>query len=113
MNGNDNRGDSSADEQFFGKEQEKPAPVPILVTRGTVNGPAKENAPDEARSNVIDLDTYRSAPNTQSVEEALVQEWNLNPGGTGPLVKLIMVSSGFGSVKRSSARSSDIQCLAA
>ncbi|MCS7461459.1 hypothetical protein N0M98_15005 [Paenibacillus doosanensis] len=113
MNGNDNRSENSAGEQASGKGQEKQTPVPILVTRSVTNRPVKESLPDEVRSNVIDLDTFRSAPSTQTVEEALVQEWNLNPGGTGPLVKLIMVSSGFGSMKRSPARSSDVQCLAA
>lgn len=94
-----------------GPMQAQPESSPLLVIRKQTDHEAV--TPAEQQGNVVDLDAYRAHHEKQTVEETLVTEWHLNPGSAEPLVKLIMVSSGFGRKRSGQSRNTDIQCLAA
>ncbi|WP_282939808.1 hypothetical protein [Paenibacillus sp. RC67] len=91
-------------------EAVKPA-SPLLVTRQSVD--TSDKVSTEQQANVVDLEQYKAGQGRLISEEALVQEWQLNTGDKEPLVKLIMVSSGFSGKRSYISRNTDIQCKAA
>ncbi|MFE5323397.1 hypothetical protein ACFQ88_32420 [Paenibacillus sp. NPDC056579] len=96
-----------------GQEQIQPVSSPLLVIRKQADRMAGASSA-AGHEQVVDLDAYRAGQEKASeVEETLVNEWHLTPGNTEPLIKLIMVSSGFGGKRGVRPRSTDIQCLAA
>lgn len=88
----------------------KPA-VPLLVIRHSADAGEKKSS--EQHTNVVDLEQFKASQGKVISEETLVQEWQLNSSGKEPPVKLIMVSSGFGSQRSYISRNTDIQCKAA
>lgn len=113
MSRNDNRDTAGAEkreaEASGVQQQVQPASAPLLVTRKQADIASAE----PKQSNVVDISRYRVEQQKPTIEETLVTEWQLTPGSTDPLVKLIMVSSGFGGKRSSISRHSDIQCIAA
>ncbi|WP_028550062.1 hypothetical protein [Paenibacillus sp. UNC451MF] len=104
--------DETTKKQSAGGASEAATPSsPLLVSRQ--GGSVGEKESSEQHSNVVDLEQYKAGQGQLISEEALVQEWQLNTGEREPLVKLIMVSSGFGGKRSYISRNTDIQCIAA
>jgi len=112
MSRNDNHDTAGAEKQEAEtsgvQQQVQHASAPLLVTRKQ----ADITSAEPKQSKVVDISRYRAEQQKPTIEETLVTEWQLTPGSDS-LVKLIMVSSGFGGKRSSVPRHSDIQCIAA